>query len=229
MSRAGTASIAHGPGTEAGHRPESCHVPATTGSGNVVGTTRRLQALASRRWNAASLAPQLPGMDVRRINRVMHGIYTRVSDGEAAAVAELYDRIWSIDGPGDGPCQHARNWPVPMAWDDHRGDEHWIDDPDAKPYPGWQRPTKARRADLPGFIADVNELLARHDPNEPDGWLSRRTVADRLGITGDCLEQRITRARQAGIWVWGDPIPEPTEDAGKEAAVSIEQLAGVAS
>jgi hypothetical protein len=83
------------------------------------GTRRRLQALAVKGQNLAGLLREM-----HCSNGVMSGQW--ISAGNARRIAEVYNRLWSVEGPSKIGAIRARNrgWVGPGAWDDAT-----IDDP----------------------------------------------------------------------------------------------------
>ena len=151
------------------------------------GTRRRLQALVAIGWTRAQLARRL-GLTPPRLGRLLHhdGL---VEAATAAAALALYDELWNHWPAGAAADRsrgyaRARDWAVPMAWDDDQ-----IDDPDAGPAPGWRRSdrTTRRAADL---AADAAELITRQ------GY-TRANAAARLGVTTSALDAALRRTRTA--------------------------------
>jgi hypothetical protein len=162
------------------------------------GTQRRLMALMNRSWapQAIEHATGIPAV----------GITAALSDRETISpaldgqVAAAYDLLW--DKPPPQASQHDRNlaeaaaaharrrgWPPPLAYDDDL-----IDLPDGDAAPGWQRRgrTGHRSADLVEDIAFVREHGGyRH--------ASLTTVAIRLGVTRETLDQAQTRTRRTDL------------------------------
>ena len=168
--------------------------PASLAPGALVpaaGTRRRLQALVATGWAQSRLAGRL-GMSASNFGAAMGR--ERVTAATARAVERLYDELW--DKPPAEAGQHsrisasrarnyarARGWAPPAAWDD---DE--MDDPDAKPAEGWQRPDRDNRRWRPA--AEVAEDVA---DLERQGE-SREQVAVRLGMDRKSLERALMRA-----------------------------------
>lgn len=91
-----------------------------------VGTQRRLQALVAVGWNVSALADML-GRDTASLRRTLHR--ERVNASTAAAVADMYERLWDTPPPETTRTErHAsaearafarrQGWHPPMAWDD---------------------------------------------------------------------------------------------------------------
>lgn len=158
---------------------------------DATGTVRRLQALSAVGWSRSRLARRL-GMSPRNMSRLIRG--SRVRFETARAVRGLYDELWATAPPagtrGDSiSAARARNvaersgWPPPMAWDDDL-----IDDPAARPGPGWKRGgrTTRRTTDL---AEDARELTGQ-------GYTPKLAAA-RLGVTDDALQQALRRTKAA--------------------------------
>lgn len=104
---------------------------------NPVGARRRVEALAWVGWSQVRLAALL-GMDETNLSRIIRK-ENRITAGNAAKIAALYDRLWDTQPPADTHGQRisvskTRNdarrqgWAPPLAWD-----EGTIDDPAATP------------------------------------------------------------------------------------------------
>lgn len=106
------------------------------------GSARRLQALSYLGWPVPELAARL-GAEPLDVCALLVADTAGVRRGLAAAVAALYDALWDQPGPSRLVAGDARRrgWCPPLAWDDHEGEPHWIDDPDAGPSPLW-RPSR---------------------------------------------------------------------------------------
>jgi len=113
---------------------------------DATGTRRRVQALMAAGWPLARQAVML-GRDDTSFGRVLR--VRRVTVKTARDVATLYDRIWDQVPPladkwekaaSTSARKHAaaQGWPPPLAWDDSPG-RHHIEDPAARPAPGWKR------------------------------------------------------------------------------------------
>jgi hypothetical protein len=159
------------------HGAEPALVPAA-------GTSRRLQSLSYMGHPVAVLAADLCE-DELALCGVLHGRVTSVRRGLAAAVADLYDRLWDVPGPSGMASGFARlhNWCPPMAWDDDPGPHH-IDDPAAAPA-DWQ-PRRLTIAEQAETIAEVMTA-----------GVSRQEAAWRLGIGRHALDGILWRAAQA--------------------------------
>lgn len=164
---------------------------AALSAGTVVsaGTVRRLQALVACGWTMQNLAAQL-GVKPTNLTALMQRPSVNVAS--AAAVRALYDRLWNQAPPEDTKRQSvaarqararaaARGWPPPLAWDDDT-----IDNPDATPADGWQRPGRLPTADL---LAEATELIRWEG--------SRELAAIRLGVSRGTLDRAIARSGQS--------------------------------
>lgn len=147
------------------------------------GTQRRLQALIAAGWPPAYLADAL-GADRNNFYRLLTRDQVRAAT--ARAVRELYDDLWDTPPPA-GPYKSAasarardtaasRGWPPPAAWDDDT-----IDNPAARPAPGWQR-SRLTSADL---ADEARDLLGQ--------GLTRDLAAQRLGRTRYAVDKALAR------------------------------------
>lgn len=106
---------------------------------DATGTRRRIQALVARGWSIPAVGREL-GVNASNMHALLHR--SQVIAATAAAVRDLYDRMWDAAPRED--TWHARSaatrarlyaarhgWAPPMAWDDDA-----IDDPDASPAVG---------------------------------------------------------------------------------------------
>jgi hypothetical protein len=129
-------------------------VSATTGplAGVVridaTGTRRRLQALICLGWNMEQLGARI-GVSSTAIHRALRN--EMVTTDRAAAVSDLYDRLWDSTPSTETPYERtaaakarnmaaAKGWVPPMAWDDDT-----IDDPAAQPAGASTGPVGARK------------------------------------------------------------------------------------
>jgi AraC-like DNA-binding protein len=176
----------------------------TPGAGEIdaTGTRRRIRALVACGWPQGWLAAQL-GVKPPNISAMLRGArgQARVRATTAAAVRELYARLWDVPPPQSTPRERAicararamaaeRGWAPPAGWD-----EGVIDDPAGRPADGWQRParTRWRTADL---AEEAGELLRfAHGPDEEH---VREHIAERLGVTKVALDAALARARRTG-------------------------------
>ena len=171
--------------------PEALGSSALT---DAAGTRRRLQALVALGYSQARLAGRL-GMLQQNFAHVL--TRDRVTAGTARAVRALYADLWDA-APDESTHRarvsvsrarnyaRARDWPVPMAWD-----EEALDDPAGGPAEDWRRGgrTTVRAEDL---VEDA-EFVRQH------GHQSLNERAMRLGVSRDRLEHAYKRAgsRQA--------------------------------
>ena len=104
---------------------------------DATGTRRRTQALAAVGWSSTAIGVRL-GMRPERARNLIHKyrVQASVSPDIAARVAALYDQLAGQTGTSWAAATHAwhAHWPDPSAW---IGVD--IDDPDARPAPGWVR------------------------------------------------------------------------------------------
>lgn len=157
---------------------------------SAAGTRHRIQALVAGGWSQAQLAGQLktpPG----HVGTLLRD--ARVTAATAAAVRELYERLWSQPPPEDDhrtriAVSRARNyaaaggWAPPMAWDDEE-----LDNPDGQPAEGWRRSTRTTRPSAE-LAKDAAELIRQDYTHEQ--------AADRLGVTKAALERALYRAQK---------------------------------
>jgi hypothetical protein len=109
---------------------------------DATGTRRRLQGLGAAGWSAQRLADCL-GKDRSDLARIQRGDTPRVTVATALAVRGLCRDLRALPPAARSPWDKtavtrarsaaaARGWPPLAAWDE-------IDDPAAKPAPGWDR------------------------------------------------------------------------------------------
>lgn len=96
---------------------------------SVIGSQRRIQALARMGWSAEMLAARV-GCDRRRLAALTSGQQTKVTVRWARRIDELFNELQDVPGPGRKAARFAelKGWAPPIAWDDDT-----IDDPNAKP------------------------------------------------------------------------------------------------
>lgn len=152
------------------------------------GTVRRLRALVAIGWPMGWLADEL-AMKRTNFSVMMRGTQVRAST--AAAVRELYRRLWDKRPPEDSPRRAAeirkaralaaaRSWRLPMAWDDDR-----IDNPAARPAAAGHGGLSARE----GRLVDYAELRS---------WgLTREQAAARMGVSLRTIERYEQDPREA--------------------------------
>jgi hypothetical protein len=156
---------------------------------DATGARRRLQALAAAGYSPSVLARRL-GLPPTQMTRVMS--QRRMTARKVRAIRALYDELWDV--PPDQSTKYARagvtkalrkaracGWPPPLAWDDDQ-----IDNPDAGPAEGWQRPKRLRGEDL---VEEAGELIRWEG--------SRELAAMRLGIRRNTLDRAIARSGRA--------------------------------
>jgi len=162
------------------------------------GTTRRLQALASRGWSPEAI-DDATGLAAASVTAAVSGQPGTAPALDARAVAAAYDLLWDQPPPSATPQDRARSaaaraqaqrqaWPPPMAWDDDV-----IDLPDGRPAPGWNPaiPSLRRSAEIAQDLAWVRE----HGGYQHASWSA---AAARLGLKRGTLQQACRRAaRQA--------------------------------
>jgi DNA-binding NarL/FixJ family response regulator len=164
---------------------------APTALADATGTHRRIQALVACGWSQARIGRRL-GMSPGNFGAMMRR--EQVTAGTAAAIRRLYDELWNRRPPQDEwrekiAAARSRNyarahgWAPPLAWDDDR-----IDQPDAQPAEGWQRPARTKRtaAELAEDAADV--IAQGHTTAQ---------AAERLGVTTSTVQHAFRRARTA--------------------------------
>jgi hypothetical protein len=115
----------------------------------VVGTRRRLEALAWQGWSSKTIAPRI-GVSWHKLAKT--STYDRIEARNAAPLAGFYDEYATIAGPDPRWAKTARRrgylpWGV---WDDDT-----IDDPDAAP------DLSALRVDEPRRRIDLDEVAER--------------------------------------------------------------------
>jgi hypothetical protein len=157
------------------------------------GTRRRLQALMNRGWSPQAIQAAT-GIPAARITAAVTGRRQPALALDDHQVAAAYDRLWQRPPPQATPRERKQaaaardtaerhKWPPPMAWDDDL-----IDQPDARPAPGWARTgTSHRSADLAADLAWIREQGGyRH--------ASIDAAAARLGVKPNTLGQACLRA-----------------------------------
>jgi hypothetical protein len=158
---------------------------------DATGTRRRLEALVAIGWSRAKLSERLGLVPNEMSATLRRG---QVTAARAAAVAELYDRLWNRQPPEAEwrdkiAAARSRNyarehgWAPPLAWDDDR-----IDQPDAQPAEDWRRSagTKRTAAELAEEAADV--MRQGHTIGQ---------AAERLGVSRSAIEHATRRAAAA--------------------------------
>jgi len=144
----------------------------------VLGTTRRLRALAAKGHPLYRIAERV-GIAHSHIRRLASGRQPFVTTPTARAIAQVYDQLWNVDG-GSVPTRNrarAAGWVPPLAWDDDT-----IDNPQAEPLPYARRRVRHRADDL---STDAAELLRQ--------GLTRAQAAERLGVTREAIDAAFRR------------------------------------
>ena len=138
----------------------------------VLGTSRRLQALVTIGYSQAELARRLDTTETV-IWRLITGERGQTIASMARRVDELFQELQFIPGDSKRAFNKARKmgWAPPAAWDE-------IDDPMSEPFVG----DSDVKAD---FVASVEDGFAL--------GLDDFQLAERFGITVDCLRRRIQR------------------------------------
>lgn len=133
----------------------------------ILGTARRLQALAAIGWDAPRLATML-GAHLDQVCRVRAGRRPYVTRPVARRVAALYEQLQGTPGPSALTRTRAtrRGWAPPLAWDDDN-----IDDPHAQPQAG----PVARTGTAAERAATITALTKQ--------GLSKTTIAAHLGVS----------------------------------------------
>lgn len=101
----------------------------------IVGTQRRLRALAALGWSWQSLADEA-GMEKRTLERLATAARPTVQPKTHDRIAALYERLSMTFGPNPRARNYARRqgWAPPMAWDDVN-----LDNPAGTPAPMYRR------------------------------------------------------------------------------------------
>ncbi len=102
--------------------------PARPERVDVVGTARRLRTLCSGGWSLAELARR-SGIARKTLADWAHEVRETVPTAAAAAVTELYDELYAVDGP----CEATRATARRHGWDRQVWLDEDIDDPAAPP------------------------------------------------------------------------------------------------
>ena len=165
-----------------------------------VGMRRRIRALCAIGWTVAWQAKRM-GIARNQLEHTLEG-------GGALAwkdqlVRELYDELRDTPPTPTTPQEKSHmagciararrlGWAPPIAWDDDS-----IDNPDAKPDPGWApRPTAGRGKTVDwSAVAEDLEFLRKADviPEE---------AAKRLGYTQDYLQYKMQKLGYANLSWW---------------------------
>jgi hypothetical protein len=167
---------------------------------DATGTHRRIQALIANGWPRVKLAEQFD-FDRNAVGRCLSR--SRVYASTAAAVRDLYDRLWDVPPPENDRWEASaaetarreaarKGWVKPLAWDDST-----IDDPSAlpwRPLAGQGRsvadPVAVERA-LNGEALELNpaeiEEVVRIGTAK---GMSARKLAEVTGRTGRSVQRR---------------------------------------
>lgn len=142
----------------------------------IIGTVRRLQALARMGWTVRAIAAAA-GMAHQSIAGLDNS--QRIRKATADAIARVYDDLSMRPGPSDITRRRATaaGYAPPLAWDDDT-----IDDPTAEPQGAGYQP-----APVIDRIHDLEHL-----------GLDRAAIAARLGVSRDAVDMAITRAARTG-------------------------------
>jgi hypothetical protein len=169
------------------------------------GTRRRVEALATRGWSKARLAPEIGTSYVGLKNRLRA---ERVSGRFARAMAEVYDRLWN-QRPEDHGVQGwvadrvRRNaqrdgWAGPLAWDDDT-----IDDPKAQPQTDSVEPIASEGKNVAGrWLHGESVILGPDDRKQVVQYLFEWTndtaeeIAAQLEMTVDAVWQTWSRIKK---------------------------------
>jgi len=141
----------------------------TSGRMLVVGTRRRLQALAWNGWTLEAISERT-GVPMMSLSNARTGARRLVSVATRNAVADVYEQLQNQHQQGGSGraafIARKRGWAPPAAWDDDT-----IDDPGAQPEGLVQR---GRRTTDPLIVEDIADL---HRVGYTD-----REIATRLGF-----------------------------------------------
>lgn len=145
----------------------------------IIGTMRRLRALAVAGYDLADLGARL-GMKFQHVSYLRLGKSPKVTVRVARNVAKMFNELQMTPGPSGAATRVAeRNgWHPPLAWD-----EESIDDPTAKP--GGIHDRRNRRLDSSEFAARIaDHRSVDHTDDE---------IADRMGIAVASLQDKLKR------------------------------------
>lgn len=148
----------------------------------VIGTRRRLEALACLGWSRQELSTRM-GHDRSYLGMLLRNQH--IEPANAAAVARLYDELsmtWCTSRTAGRVAADARSrgYAPPLAWDDHD-----LDDPDARAYGSGQRAARAA-ADYDQVVVD--RILAG-EYRLPSTRSERTEVATRWAASGRSLAE----------------------------------------
>lgn len=139
----------------------------------IIGSTRRLRALAAIGWTTEVLAKRL-GVTRLGVTRATAPMQSNITVRRARDIATLFADLETTDGPSKRARSIAelKGWARPLAWDDDT-----IDDPAAEP-----------------MVVEVDVDLADRIADERAVGYSDAEVAARWGLKLDTLQQRLRRA-----------------------------------
>lgn len=164
------------------------------------GTRRRVEALAWLGWPVKTVG------DMAGVGHLGERVsQDHVSAACARAIRDVYDKLWN-QSPPEGTTAEKRaasrardkarreRWPSAGAWDDDPG-PHCIDDPAAKPAPGWER----AEVQTPSGSASVAAVIRQ--AREAAG-LSRPRLAVVLGVSAQAVKHWEDGVRTPGPESW---------------------------
>ena len=160
---------------------------ARTGTMDASGTRRRLRALATLGWSLGAITDH-SGIQHSSLAMIRLGRAENCRTTTAAAVARVYDALWSHAAPPSGPATQARrhalrsSWESPLAWDDDS-----IDDPQATPQ-GLPQRHSGGQAKLP-HPDDIDELVRVR------GW-DHRLIAEHYSVGVDTVKRAMSPSRR---------------------------------
>jgi len=156
---------------------------------------RRVHALACIGWTSRWVADQL-GISAATLSHSLCGDTLHYARWQA--ISDIYTAVQMTPGPSERARGRGRaeGWSPPLAWDN-------IDNPDETPRRGLHDPRSivdpvAVRRALSGDHTVRLSTAEKHDAVSKAidwGW-TKRTLADRLGITVITADQMMVRARR---------------------------------
>jgi hypothetical protein len=155
---------------------------------DATGSSRRLQALVAIGWTTREITRRLGGKDHGTVCDITSCNNTTIRRATADAIRAIFDELWDKPGPSRISAQRAakRGWVVPLAWDDES-----IDDPAATPDLGEPDVAVHRGRSREHVVEDFLDTYWEHQGFIP-------AAAQRLGMSGQALEQQLRRARRDG-------------------------------